>query len=140
MSIATLRVDYRSALAGILDDFRGANPTLLRQTHRARPPTFNPPLAYVGPFNEPTITHEVGNRLSRPDLRGSLVLVQGVYEAGETADKLDVLTDALLVYLATQHARVAGQLLEAISAEDIELTIKEVAYAATLVTVRVNAP
>ena len=140
MAIATLRVEYRAALLGILVDFRDANPTLLRQTHRARPGTFNPPMGYVGPFNEPTIAYEMGNRLSRPDLRGSLVLVQGVYDASETADKLDVLTDALLVYLATQHARVAGQLLEAISAEDIELTIKDVAYAASLVTTRVNAP
>lgn len=140
MAIATLRVEYRTALAAILDDFRAANPTLLRQTHRARPATFNPPLAYVGPFNEPTIEHETGNRLSRPDLRGSLVLVQGVYDNAESSEKLDVLTDALLVYLATQHARVAGQLLEAVSAEDVELNIKEVAYAATLVTTRVNAP
>ena len=140
MSIATLRVEYRAALLGILTDFRNANPTLLRQVHKARPGTFNPPMGYVGPFNEPTIVHETGNRLARPDLRGSLVLVQGVYDAGETADKLDVLTDALLVYLATQHSRVAGQLLEAISAEDVELNIKDVPYSAVIVTTRVNAP
>ena len=146
MAIATLRTEYRTALGAILEDFKAAyNPTVpekdqLRQTYRMRPPSFSPPMAYVGPFNEPTIVHETGNRLARPDLRGSLVLVQATYDNLQAAEKLDILTDALLVYLATQHARVAGQLLEAVSAEDIELNIKEVAYAATLVTTRVNAP
>ena len=138
MTTATARVDFRTALAGILDDFRLANPTLIRQTYRARPATFNPPLAYVGPFNEPTILHEFGNRQTR-SMRGQLVIVEGVYENAETADKLDVLADALITYLTSQHARVSGAtLLEAISSEDLDLAIGEVVYAATLVVIRHN--
>ena len=140
MSTATARVTFRTALAGILDDFRLANPTLLRQTYRARPASFSPPLAYVGIFSEPTIEHEFGNRQSR-SLRGQLVIVQGVYENAETADKLDVLADLLLTYLATQASRAdATKLLEPISAEDVDLAIAETVYAATIVTVTLGVP
>ena len=140
MTTATARVDFRTALAGILDDFRLANPTLIRQTYRARPATFNPPLAYVGPFNEPTILHEFGNRQTR-SMRGQLVIVEGVYENAETADKLDVLADALLTFLAGQHSRAdATKLLEPISSEDVDLSIGETTYAATIVTVSLGAP
>lgn len=145
MSTATARVDFRTALIGILDDFRATNPTLIRQTYRARPGTFNPPLAYVGLIQEPSIRHEFGNRQSR-DLRGQLVLVQGVYENAETSDKLDVLADALLTYLATQHSRAdATKLLQPISSEDVDLTLPQegggvIAYAATIVTVTLSVP
>lgn len=140
MSTATARQDLRTALAGILEDFRAAHPALIRQTYRARPATFNPPLAYVGPFTEPTIEHEFGNRQTR-SMRGQLVIVQGVYENAQTADKLDVLADALLTYLATQHARAdATKLLEPISSEDVDLSIGEATYAATIVTVSLGAP
>ena len=134
--MSTRRAEFREALADILDDFRAANPTLLRQTYRARPATFNPPLAYVGGINEPTIGHQFGGQRTR-EQRSSLVVVQGVYENAETADKLDVLADALITYLTSQHARVSGAtLLEAISSEDVDLAIGEAVYAATIVTVR----
>ena len=136
--MSTARADLRSALADILDDFRVANTTLLRQTHRARPATFHPPLAYVGPFSEPTITHEFANR-QRREIRASLVLVQGVYENAETVDKLDVLADALLAFLVSRHADAgATRLLEAISSEDVELTIGEATYAATAVSMSLD--
>lgn len=138
--MSTFLVDFRAALAGILSDFQAANPLLLRQTHRARPGTFNPPMAYVGLFNEPTIEHEFGNRQNRPEIRGQLVLVQGVYENAETADRLDTLTDLLLTYLPGQHARVSGStLLEAFGHEYVDLSIAETVYAAVIVNVRLNA-
>jgi hypothetical protein len=134
--MSTRRADFRAALAAILEDFRLANPTLLRQTYRARPATFNPPLAYVGLINEPTISHQFGGQRVR-DQRGSLIVVQGVYENAETADKLDVLADALITYLTSQHARVSGAtLLEPVSSEDVDLAIGEVTYAATIVVIR----
>jgi hypothetical protein len=136
--MSTRRAEFRTALAGILADFRAANPTLLRQTYRARPASFSPALAYVGLINEPTIGHQFGGQRTR-DQRGSLVLVQGVYENAETADKLDVLADALITYLTSQHARVSGAtLLEAISSEDVDLVIGEATYAATIVVIRHN--
>ena len=139
--MSTRRADFRTALAAILDDFRAANPTLLRQTYRARPATFNPPLAYVGPFSEPTIILEMGNRMRRPELRSSLIVVQGVYENAETADRLDVLVDALLAYLVDQHSRVSGAtLLEPIGGnEDVDLSVGDAVFAASTIPVRLNA-
>lgn len=140
MTTATARQDLRTALAAILDDFRAANPLLVRQTYRARPASFAPPLIYVGNFSEPTIEHEMGNRQVR-SLRGQLVIVQGVYENAETADKLDVLADKLLTYLATQASRAdATKLLEAISSEDVDLSIADTTYAATIISVSLGVP
>ena len=140
MAIASLRVEFRAALYSLIEAFRSAHPEWLRQTYTARPAGFHPPMAYVGPFTEPTITHETGNRLSRPDLRGSIILVEGLYDNEESLGRLDEKADALIAFLATQHAAVAGQLLEATAAEDVELVLKETPYAATVVTIRVNAP
>jgi hypothetical protein len=139
--MSTRRTEFRAALLAILDDWKAANPGLVRQTFSARPGSFAPPLAYVGPFTEPTIELEFGNRLSRPDLRASLVVVQGIYDARETMAKLDVMADSLLTYLVTQHARVSGAtLLEPIAGgEDIELTVGDATYAATLIPVHLNA-
>lgn len=135
------RADFRTALIGILDDWKAANPSLIRQTYRARPASFAPPLAYIGPFSEPTIEFETGNRLKRPDIRASLVVVQGVYENAETADKLDVMADSLLTFLVDQHSRVSGaSLLEPVGGlEDVDLTIGDATYAATVIPVRLNA-
>ncbi len=133
--MSTRRADFRAALAGILESFRVANPTLLRQTYRARPATFHPPLAYVGQISE-AISHEFGSQRNRIQT-GTLVVVQGIYENAETADKLDILADALITYLTGEHARVSGQtLLEATASEDVELAIGEVSYAATIITIR----
>ena len=139
--MSSRRAEFRTALFDILTDFKTANPSLLRQVYRARPATFYVPCDYVGPFTEPTVDIEMGSRLSRPDIRSSLVVVEGTYENAETADRLDVLADALLTYLVTQHSRVSGAtLLEPISgAEDIDLTIGETTYAASLIPVRLNA-
>lgn len=142
--MSTRRADFRAALLAILDDFRVAHPTWLRQTHRARPATFYPPLAYVGPITEPTVTLETGNKLVRPDLRSSLLLVEGVYENAEALDALDEKGDALLAYLVTQHDRVSGAtLLNPLGGpEDVELTIagdNPVTYAAVAIPVGLNA-
>lgn len=140
MSTATARQTFRTALAAILEDFRAANPLLVRHTYPARPASFAPPLIYVGNFSEPTIEHEFGNRQTR-SLRGQLVIVQGVYENAETAGKLDVLADLLLTYLATQHSRAdATKLLEPISSEDVDLSLGEATYAATIVSVSLGVP
>ena len=137
--MSTLRAEFREALHDILVAFHAAHPDLLNQVYRARPASFKPPLAYVGPFTEPTIGHEFGNR-QNSDIRASLVIVQGVYENAETVAKLDVLADALITFLATQHAAAGGaRLLEGTAAEDVDLTIGETAYAATIVTVHLDA-
>lgn len=143
--MSTRRAEFRAAQLAILDDFRAAHPTWLRQTHSARPPTFNPPLAYVGPITEPTVTLEFGNRMSRPDLRGQLIIVEGVYENAETMQRLDEKGDALLAYIVTQHDRVSGAtLLEPIGGpEDAQLDLtadgKVIPYMAVIIPIRLNA-
>jgi hypothetical protein len=139
--MSTRRTQFRAALLACLDDWKAANPGMVRQTYSARPASFAPPLAYVGPFTEPTIEFEFGNRMNRPDLRATLVVVQGIYDNAETMGKLDAMYDSLLTYLGTQHARVGGStLLEPIGGnEDIELTVGEATYATSFIVVRLNA-
>ena len=138
------RAEFRAALLAIADDFKAAHPTWIRQTYNARPPSFAPPLIYVGPITEPTVSFETCNRLLRPDIRSSLVLVEGVYENKQTAQRLDEKGDALLTFLVTEHARVSGAtLLEPIGGpEDVDLTIAgdtPVTYAAAIIPIRLNA-
>lgn len=142
--MSTRRADFRAALAAILEAFQTAHPEWLRHTHKARPATFYPPLAYVGPITEPTVRLETGNKLVRPDLRSSLVIVEGIYDNAQAADALDEKGDALLSFLVTEHSRVSGStLLEPIGGpEDVDLTIagdNPVTYAAVIVPVRLNA-
>lgn len=135
----TFRVDFRTGIKTLLDDFRGANPTLLSQTYRARPASFHPPLAYLGPILEPRIDLTVGptTRL----IRAQVALVQGLYDNAETADRLDVLVDTFIQYVADHpHAINARSVLTPTQAEDVELEIRGVDnkpstfYAATLIT------
>ena len=142
--MSTRRADFRAALLAILDAFQAAHPTWIRQTYNARPASFAPPLAYVGPITEPTVTLEFGNRMSRPDIRSSLILVEGVYENAQTAQRLDEKGDALLAFLVTKHSEVSGAtLLEPIGGpEDVDLTIageQPVTYAAAIIPIRLNA-
>lgn len=132
----TMRAQFRAALVGILEDFQTANPTLLRQTYRARPASFHPPMAYVGPITEPTIQHKFGARRRRL-MRAPLLLVEGLYENAETSDRLDVLADAMIDYLTIEHDRVSGRtLLQAVSSEEVELDLGGgTIYAATSITV-----
>lgn len=135
----TFRADFRTGVSGLLDDFRTANPTLLSQTYRARPASFHPPLAYIGPVVEPRIDLTVGpvTRL----IRAQVALVQGLYDNAETADRLDVLADAFIQYVADHpHAINARSVLVPTQAEDVELEMRgaegrpSLFYAATLIT------
>jgi len=142
--MSTRRADFRAGLLAILDAFQAAHPEWLRQTAKARPPTFYPPMAYVGPITEPTVRIEQGSRVVRPDIRSSLVLVEGVYANIQSADALDEKGDALLSFLVNEHSRVSGAtLLEPIGGpEDVDLTIpgdNPVTYAAVIIPVRLNA-
>lgn len=135
----TFRVDFRSGLHTLLDNFRTANPTLLLHTYRARPGSLHPPAAYVGPILEPRIDLTVGptTRL----IRAQVALVQGLYDNAETADRLDVLVDTFIQYVADHpHAINNRSVLVPTQAEDVELEMRGVDnkpslfYAATLLT------
>lgn len=142
--MSTRRADFRAALLAIADDFKAAHPTWIRHAYNARPATFAPPLLYVGPITEPNISILFGSRVTRPDIRSSLILVEGVYQNKETAEKLDEKGDALFTYLVDQHSRVSGAtLIEPTGGpEDVDLTIAgdtPVTYAAAIIPVRLNA-
>lgn len=139
----TFRADLRTALHTLLDSFHTANPTLVQHTYRARPGSFHPPLAYVGLFTEPTIRFTSGLRTRL--LRVQLVLVQGLYDNAETADRQDVLADSFLDYLtANPHAVNPRSVLTPTGMEDVELVVPAVGdkpaipYAATIVTVETD--
>lgn len=139
--MSTRRADFRAALLAILDDFRLAHPTWIRQTYNARPASFAPPMAYVGIMGGGEVVLEFGSRMSRPNITGQLLIVEGTYENAGTAMRLDEKADALMTYLVDQHSRVSGAtLLEAVSEpEDVELPIGDAVYMAALISVRLNA-
>lgn len=132
------RAGYQTLLEAFMADF---NSTALGKekligTFRARPPSFNPPLAYVGTFREPAISHVMGLRTRQT--RDELVLVQGLYDNFETVDRQDKLVDAFLDWLtANPHAAGANTVTQAVSTEDVELQLKTDApvYFATVVVV-----
>lgn len=136
----TFRQDRRSGYAALLAAFANdynltaTSKNKIVQISRVRPATFNPPTVYVGTFTEPTIRHAEGvrNRFARDQL----VLVQGLYDNAETADRQDVLVDTFIDWL-TAHPEAAGAntVTEAVSTEDVELAIGTISYFATIVTV-----
>lgn len=144
--MSTRRADFRAALLAILDDFKAAHPEWIRQTYDARPTSYYPPCAYVGPMSEPRVVIEFGSRLRRPDIQASLILVEGVYDNAETLDRLNEKGDALLTYLVTQHARISGStLLEPTGGlEEVDYSVTDAkgitsVYATGLIPVRLNA-
>lgn len=136
----TFRADFRIGLATLLNAFRVANPSLLANTYRARPPSLHPPLAYIGLISEPNLNFTSGLRTRL--VRAQIALVQGLYDNTETADRLDILADAFLDYLtANPHVINARSVLTPMTMEDVEFSIQSnqdqptLIYAATLVTV-----
>lgn len=132
------RAAYAAMLANFANDF---NPTAddkskIVQISKVRPGTFNPPTIYVGLFSEPTISHREGVRTSAA--RDQLVVVQGLYDNAETADRQDLLADAFKEWLTANPHAVAGSVMEQVSAEDVELAIGPTSYFATILTVTVD--
>jgi len=133
MTATTFRSDVVAGLWGLLTGFVAANPTMLNAGYRARPRSLgNRPLGFVGPRNEPTITHTSG--LRQRNMTPSIVLVWGWNEEEETADVRDDVVDAFLDYAtARPNAVSAGTQTAPTSTEDVELEMDGAYYPATII-------
>src|SRR5688500_12968870 len=129
------RALFRAGLfAGIEDwrtDFNAAEideRNHVRQSYQARPATFHPPLAYVGPIAERIVTHPQLLRI----FTGQLVVVRGLYDNAETSEWLDRAVDSLALYVV-DHPRMVSTdtFLTVIGTEDAELNLgNDTIYAA----------
>lgn len=134
------RQGYKTLLEAFMTDYNASvanGKDKLIGVFRARPPSFNPPLAYVGTFRE-TVSHTMGvrQRMSRDEL----VIVQGVYDNFETVDRQDLVVDAFTDWLTT-HYDAAGDntVTEEVAKEDVELDFKGIVYFATVFSVTSDA-
>lgn len=132
---ADKRTAYAAGLASFANTWNGTHSDKAKiiQISRIRPATFNPPTIYVGLFSEPLIANREGVRTRMA--RDQLVLVQGLYDNGETADRQDPLVDAFLDWLTANPHLIPETVTEPVATEDVELAVGPTSYFATIVTV-----
>jgi hypothetical protein len=96
----TFRADITSGLVTILDAFISANPTLLRRSERARPPSIvgDLPVAFVDGRDE-DITHDAGVRTRT--MAPSVLVVSALADNVETVVSHDTLVDKLVDHFTT---------------------------------------
>lgn len=114
----TFRADVATGLLAILDAFRAANPTLLRATFKARPPSpvNDLPYAYVNGRSE-TITHS--NQIRRRVMRPEVIVVDALTDNVETVERFDLLVDALIDHFSASPAVTPNTHWDAMSVDDI---------------------
>lgn len=136
MPQSTFRQDVRAGLVAAGAAFALANPTLLQRTYPRRPAAFTGdlPALYVGSLNE-ALVHDSGTR-SRDLTAQTILVLKPTGSTTEIADEQDTLVDYWVEYL-TLNPRAAGTgyLIEPRSVRDIEITIDEVTYPASVVEV-----
>jgi hypothetical protein len=113
----TFRQDVVAGLVTILEAFATANPTLLREVHRARPSRYTGdlPFAYVGPRDEEGL-HDSGTRTRT--MQPSVVLVDRLTDNGETMDRFDILVDAMWDHLSASPHIVDGTIWSRLGGAD----------------------
>ena len=114
----------------------------IQQSKRARPPTFNPPLIYIGTVTE-ALTHSASTK--GDILEGSVVVVRGIYDNEEAVQWREAAVWSLHEHISNNKNLVsAATLIEPTGTEDIELNMGaapgggEVIYVAGLVNVRLD--
>jgi hypothetical protein len=120
----TFRQDVVAGLLTILDAFKATNPTMLRRTAAAQPPSVvgDLPLAFIG-LRPERVTHDSGirERIMTP----SVVVVSEMSDNVETVRRHDALVDALCDHFTSYpHLVTAGSQSEAGSIWD-EMTIED---------------
>jgi hypothetical protein len=135
--------DYRSlfrqqVFAGVEDwreDFNATQPNehdQIRQSYRARPASFHPPLVYLGPVSE-ALSHSASTK--GDILTGSVVVVRGLYDNEEAVDWRDAAVWSLHEYLTVNKNLVSTKTLT----EDVELDMGSgTVYIGGLVNVRLD--
>ena len=96
----TFRTDVTAGLVTIIDAFITANPTLIRRSSRAEPPSIvgDLPIAYVDRRTE-TISHDSGIRVRT--MTPSVVVVSPLADNVETVTAHDSLVDLLVDHFTT---------------------------------------
>lgn len=109
----------------------------IRQSHRARPPTFNPPLVYLGPVTE-ALSHSASTK--GDILTGQVVVVRGLYDNEEAVVWRDDAVWSLHEWLSNNPNQVSTKtIVEPTGTEDAELSVgNDVWYLAGLVNVRLD--
>lgn len=109
----------------------------IRQSHRARPPTFNPPLVYLGTVVE-ALSHSASTK--GDILTGSVVVVRGIYDNEESVVWRDKAVWSLHEWLSNHKNQVSTKtIVEPTGTEDAELDAGGGTwYLAGLVTVRLD--
>ena len=109
----------------------------IRQSHRARPPTFNPPLVYLGPVTE-ALSHSASTK--GDILTGQVVIVRGIYDNEESVVWRDKAVWSFHEWLTAHKNQVStSTIVEPTGTEDAELGAGEnVWYLAGLVNVRLD--
>lgn len=109
----------------------------IRQSYRSRPPSFHPPLVYIGPVVE-ALSHSASTK--GDIITGSVVVVRGLYDNEEAVQWRDAAVWSLHEWLTANKNQVSTKtIVEPTGTEDAELDMGErVIYLAGLVTVRLD--
>ena len=117
MPTSTFRSDIAGGLLTILQGFQTANPTLVRSTSRARPPSYNIdlPTAFIETRPE-TVAHANGirTRVMSP----SVTFVDRLTDNVETMDRMDDLVDAALDYFTANPHITPNTVWDALTIAD----------------------
>lgn len=113
----TFRADLVAGIGSCLDVFIAANPTLLRRRFRIRPPSFTTdlPCAYID-LRPEAVSFNSGTRTRT--FSPSVVVVDALTDNGETYDRLDILTDALVEHFTGYPQFVTGTIWDRMTVTD----------------------
>ena len=119
----TFRADITAGLVTILDVFIAANPTLLRRSERARPPSIvgDLPIAFVDGRNE-DISHTVGTR--ERVMTPSVVVVSPIGDNVETVVSRDTLVDLLVDHFTSYPNIVTGTIWDRMTVRDEDYPVE----------------
>lgn len=109
----------------------------IRQSYRARPATFHPPLVYIGPVTE-ALSHSASTK--GDIITGSVVVVRGIYDNEQAVQWRDAAVWSLHEWLTAHKNQVSNTtIVEPTGTEDAELDMGAgTVYLAGLVTVRLD--
>jgi hypothetical protein len=119
----SFRASVRAATMTLLDAYKAAHPTALRQTYPGRPLSISPPCAFPESISEELAYTPAGTQ------RTPLVavrLVKGTFDSEDTVDEADAFVDGFIDYVVdNRHAAGANTLFLVESVEDDPLWTPE---------------